>query len=213
MEQGSIYTAIDPQSCRLLKPSEVNPAADVISTAFLDDPLCTFMLPNRKTRLSALKKFFRAYCHVSIQNRRGYGVGMPLKGVAFWMPPNKPDLSINVRSLRLFLPLLFTAYPLGYVRARKILVQTDVLHQKYAPEPHYYLDNIGVLPSERGQGKSSALIRPFLKKADEEKVIAYTDTVTRENVPLYEHFEFQLMEQCGIPGTGLTVWALRRPFQ
>ncbi len=47
--------------------------------------------------------------------------------------------------------------------------------------------------------------------ADAQKTIAYTDTVTRSNVALYEHFGFQSMEESAIPGTGLTVWALRRP--
>ncbi len=48
--------------------------------------------------------------------------------------------------------------------------------------------------------------------ADAQKTIAYTDTVTRSNVALYEHFGFQCVEESAIPGTGLTVWALRRPI-
>ncbi len=40
---------------------------------------------------------------------------------------------------------------------------------------------------------------------------AHTDTVTRSNVALYEHFGFQCVEQSTIVGTGITVWALRRP--
>lgn len=87
------------------------------------------------------------------------------------------------------------------------------MHKKYAHEPHFYLDNIGVLPSARGQGLSSKLIRPFLERADSQKTIAYTDTVTRSNVALYEHFGFQCVEESAVSGTGLTVWALRRPIQ
>jgi GNAT superfamily N-acetyltransferase len=88
-----------------------------------------------------------------------------------------------------------------------------LLHQKYASEPHYYLDNIGVLPAEQGKGYSSRLIRPTLDKADAEKTIVYTDTVTQANVRLYEHFGFQTMQDSPIEGTGITVWALRRPVQ
>ncbi len=90
--------------------------------------------------------------------------------------------------------------------------QTEALHAKYADEPHFYLDNIGVMPSARGKGLSSKLIRPILEMADSQKTIAYTDTVTRSNVALYEHFGFQCVEERAIPGTGLTVWALRRPI-
>jgi GNAT superfamily N-acetyltransferase len=103
-------------------------------------------------------------------------------------------------------------YPIGFFRARRILREIDTLHTKYAPEPHFYLDNLGVLSSARGKGVASRLIRPFLEMADRQNVIAYTDTVTRQNVPLYEHFGFQCVEQSPVSGTGITVFALcRRP--
>jgi hypothetical protein len=34
--------------------------------------------------------------------------------------------------------------------------------------------------------------------ADAQKTIAYTDTVTRSNVALYEHFGFQCVEESAI---------------
>ncbi len=62
----------------------------------------------------------------------------------------------------------------------------------------------------RGQGAASRLIWPFLDKADAESAPAYTDTVTRSNVPLYEHFGFECVEESPVEGTGLTIWALKR---
>lgn len=195
---------------RLLTLADVEQAAHLISQAFVDDPLCTFMLPFRRTRTNTLGKFFRAYGEVSIKNRRGYGAGEPLQGVAYWKFPDQENLSISLKSIGKFIPLLFTFYPIGFYRARAILEQIDNLHKKYAHEPHFYLDNLGVLPSAQGQGMASKLIRPFLALADEQKVIVYTDTVTRSNVGLYEHFGFECVEESAIKGTGITVWALRR---
>jgi GNAT superfamily N-acetyltransferase len=195
---------------KLLTLAEVEQAAQVISQAFVDDPLCTFMLPFKPTRVKTLYKFFRAYGEVNIKNSRGYGSGEPLQGVAYWNFPSQADLSINVKSLALFLPLLFTLYPIGYFRAKKIIQQTDELHKQYASEPHFYLDNLGVLPTARGKGVSSKLIRPVLEMADSQQMIAYTDTVTRSNVALYEHFGFQCVAEARIPGTNVTIWALRR---
>lgn len=169
------------------------------------------MLPFKRTRARTLHTFFRTYGEVNIKNQRGYGVGEPLQGVAYWKFPTQAELSISVKSLSIFLPLLFTFYPIGYFRARAILQQIDALHQKHAGEPHFYLDNIGVLPAARGQRVASRLIRPFLEKADAGRVIVYTDTVTHANVALYEHFGFQCVEESAIAGTGITVWAMRRP--
>ena len=201
---------MDP-SYRLLTLADVDQAARVISQAYVDDPLCSFMLPFRRTRTKTLFKFFRAVGEVSIKSERTYGVGEPLVGVAYWEFPGQDNLSVSLKSLGKFLPLLLTFYPIGYVRAKAIIKQTNFMHAKYAGEPHFYLDNIGVLPSARGQGVASRLIRPFLEMADAQKDIAYTDTVTRSNVSLYEHFGFQCMEESPIACTGITVWALRRP--
>jgi len=198
---------------RLLTLSDVEEAAHVTSHAFVDDPLTSFMLPIKATRIKTLLKFFRVYGEISIKNKRGYGVGEPLQGVAYWKFPDQDSMSISVKSLGKFLPLLFTMYPIGYFRAKAVLNQIEVMHKKYAAEPHFYLDNIGVLASARGKGLSSRLIRPFLKMADSQKVITYTDTVTRSNVPLYEHFGFQCVEESSVAGTGITVYALRRHMQ
>jgi ribosomal protein S18 acetylase RimI-like enzyme len=197
---------------RLLTLSDVEPAAHVLSQAFVEDPLCAFMLPFERTRAKTLHIFFRAYGEVNIKNQRGYGIGEPLKGVAYWKFPSQAEISISVKSLSIFIPLLFTFYPIGYFRARAILKQIDALHQKHADEAHFYLDNIGVIPSAGGKGVSSKLIRPFLEKTDSEKVIVYTDTVTRSNVALYEHFGFRCVEESAIAGTGITVWSMRRPI-
>jgi ribosomal protein S18 acetylase RimI-like enzyme len=196
---------------RLLTLADVEQAAQAIAHSFMDDPLITFMLPFKSTRIKTLLKFFRVYGEINIKANRGYGIGEPLQGVAYWVFPKQEDMSISLKSLGKLLPLLFTMYPIGYFRAWSILKQTDALHKKYADESHFYLDNIGVVASARGKGLSSKLIRPFLEMADQQKVIAYTDTVTRANVPLYEHFGFECVEESPITGTGITVFALRRP--
>ena len=105
------------------------------------------------------------------------------------------------------------AYPIGLVRARPVLSKIDSLHEKHADGPHFYLDNLGVLPAARGKGVASILIRPFLEMADTQRTIVYTDTVTHSNVAFYEHFGFQCVEQSPVSGTGLTVFALRRPVR
>jgi len=198
---------------RLLSLPDVEEAAQVISQAFLDDPLIAFMLPFKATRVRTLLKFFRVYGEINIKAGRGYGVGEPLQGIAYWDFPAQPPMSISVKSLGKFIPLLFTMYPIGYFRARAVLAKTDALHKKYASEPHFYLDNLGVLPSAQGQGYSSKLLRPILALADAQRVVTYTDTVTPANVPFYEHFGFQCLEESPVPGTGITIFALRRPVQ
>jgi hypothetical protein len=204
MEDHSLY--------RKLSMQDIHLAVEVMARAFEEDPWCVFMLPNNKTRLKTLKKFFYLYGELNINNHHGYGVGEPLKAAAFWLPPPETGVSIGIRSLVKFIPLILSPYLPGYYKARRIMKQIGRLHLKYAPEPHYYLDNLGVLPSEWGKGLASQLIRPFLDRAIDEKVAAYTETVTSKNVALYEHFGFKLMEECTIDGTGITICGLLKPI-
>jgi len=194
--------------CRLLTSPDVEPAAEVIAHAFMNDPLCMLLLPNTRTRLNTLRKFFRAYGEIYVRSQCGYGIGEPLHGVAFWLEPGHTNISISLSMLKIFIPVLFTHYPIGYFRARSVIKYTNLLHQKYASGPHYYLDNIGVRPASQGQGYSSGLMLPFLAKAKAQGVPVYTDTVTHSNVPYYEHFGFNCMEECSVAGAGITIWAL-----
>jgi ribosomal protein S18 acetylase RimI-like enzyme len=202
-----------PSNYRQLTLSDLESAAQVLATAFEEDPLVSFILPNQKTRVKTITKFFRAMGRLAIRNGLAFGVSDPLEGVAFWNFPDKPSISASPKDLLTFLPLLFSYYPIGAQKARAVFRQIEANHKKYASEPHFYLDNLGVLASARGKGLSSQLIRPFLNMADEQKVIAYTDTVTKLNVSLYEYFGFECVEESFIESTGLTVYALRRPIQ
>jgi GNAT superfamily N-acetyltransferase len=198
---------------RPLNLADVQPAAHVLSQAFANDPLCSYMLPQVKSRVKTLYKFFLVYGELNIKNNRGYGVGDPLQGVAYWKSSSQENLSISIKSLGRIVPLFLTLYFADYFRGKPVTSQIDALHKKYADQPHYYLDNLGVLPAAQGKGFSSKLMRPILNMADAKKVIAYTDTVTRSNVAIYEHFGFQCVEECTVPNTGVTIWALRRPPQ
>jgi ribosomal protein S18 acetylase RimI-like enzyme len=196
---------------RQLTPADAEPAARVLSQAFMDDPLIELMLPFRRTRFRTMYKYFRPMSAISIPLGKIYGVGEPLQGVACWKSPQQRPMSVSLKNLKDFLPLLFTMYPFGFLRAQKLLDTTEAMHDRYAQEPHYYLENLGVVASARGQGLSSRLIRPILEQADAQKVMTYTDTVNPANVPFYEHFGFECVEQAAFPKFGITVFALRRP--
>lgn len=199
-----------PADYRQLTLPDLEPMAQVLAQSFSDDPLVSFILPNSKTRVKTVAKFFRAMGRLNIRAGSAFGAGDPLEGAAVWSFPNKPEASASPKDLLSFLPVLFSSYIIGARRARPIFHQIEANHKKHAPEPHFYLDNLGVLASARGKGLSSKLIRPFLQMADEQKVITYTDTVTDANVPLYEHFGFECVERNPIEGTGITVFALKR---
>lgn len=198
------------EDCRLLRAEDVEPAARVLAEALMEDPLCVYMLPSARARRRALYVFFHVMVRIQVDNERVFGTGDPLVGVAIWKKPDQGELSVSVRAIGRLLPLLFTRYPLGLARAQGIVGQTEAMHKQHAPGLHYYLDNLGVVPTARGHGAAGRVVRPFLESADRERVLVYTDTVNAANVAFYEYFGFRLAEERIVSGTGITVYGLRR---
>lgn len=199
----------DPNAIRVLTPAELEPAVQVQARAFLTDPLWVYLIPDDRQREKLLAPFFRPVFRYAIRAQQGYGVSNPLEGVAIWSAPEQNSKFFGLATFRLF----FTPLLLPVLRAIPVVSRFDRMQKIYAPEPHFYLNTISVLPQAQGKGLASKLIRPFLKQADERQVGTYTETMTPSNVPLYEHFGFRCMERDDIPNTSLSIWALYRPPQ
>lgn len=202
---------LDVGAMRQLSTADVEQAAEVLGRAFYRDPLWLYLLPDDTQRAVAVRQSFRSFAPWFIRKQQAYGVGAPLEGIAVWGRPNQTSAGvaalINVHLLTLLAsPLIFR-----FRRVIPIFAQFDIMQRHYAPEPHYYLSTIGVIPEAQGKGLASLLIKPFLAQADAQEVSTYTETMTPSNVPLYEHYGFRCMEQFRVPATDLCIWSLYRP--
>ena len=86
----------------------------------------------------------------------------------------------------------------------------DAVHSRLATFKHWYLQAIGVDPMFQGRGYASKLLRSMLSRIDEEGLPCYLETLDEQNVSLYEHFGFKVIEESNIPETTLTNWAMLR---
>jgi ribosomal protein S18 acetylase RimI-like enzyme len=194
---------------RLLAPAECPDAAETLARAFQRDPLWQLVYSNERQRQQALAVFFRAVVNLAIRQQRAYGLGSPLAGVAVWeIPGHTPALS--PLDFAPFLRLAFSPFILAGWRVRGVFTRFEQMRKTYAPGPHLYLQTIGIRPEAQGQGWASRLIRPFLAEAVGRGLPCYTETVTPENVTLYQHYGFQVAEQCHLPDLRLTLWGFYR---
>ena len=84
------------------------------------------------------------------------------------------------------------------------------LHQKYAPFPHWYLYEIGVAPTHRGEHVATKLLTPFLKYFDSHELACYLETHNEKNVGLYQHYGFDVAGVGQLPGTDKPQWCMLR---
>jgi len=87
---------------------------------------------------------------------------------------------------------------------------TDLMRQRHTPFRHWFLQTIGVDPVFQGKGYASALLKAMLVRMDEEHLPCYLDTQNGDNVPIYQHYGFKVIEQVVIPGTEISHWAMLR---
>ncbi|NTU62066.1 MAG: GNAT family N-acetyltransferase [Chloroflexi bacterium] len=200
-------------SLRLLTLADLDRATLVISQAFRDDPLWCYLFPDRQRRVTALPRFFGAFVNLGIRSQQAYRAGDPLEGVAIWSAPQKAEAKFADYLNAGFPRLIFSPLFFSFFKAQSIFTRFEQMQKRYAPEPHYYLNTIGVLPEAQGKGLASQLIKPFLTQADAQGVSVYTETMTPSNVTLYEHYGFKVVERYNVPNTELSQWAFYRPVQ
>jgi ribosomal protein S18 acetylase RimI-like enzyme len=95
-----------------------------------------------------------------------YTTGDKVEGNAIWLKPGETKVSLGkmARTGMLMAPFALGISP--FMRFMKIMNTFEHLHDRDAPEPHWYLMVLGVDPSRQGQGIGSALMQPILTRAD-----------------------------------------------
>jgi ribosomal protein S18 acetylase RimI-like enzyme len=195
---------------RLLSTSDLDGAVCVQSRAFQNDPLWQYLIPNPAKRAVMLPKFFRVFLKASIHCSQAYGVSNPVEGVATWCSPRQRRFEFSGFFLVGLPRLVFGGFFVPFLRALKVLSQTERLQRRIASDSHYYLNTLAVSPESQGRGLASKLVKPFLEKAAEEAVAVYVETMAFRNVGLYEHLGFQLVGYCRM-SAGLSIYAFYLP--
>ena len=78
------------------------------------------------------------------------------------------------------------------------------------PEPHWYLDMVGVDPARQEAGVGGTLLRAIHERADSDGWPTALFTVRPRNVPFYERHGYELVAAGTEPIAGLSYWCFRR---
>ena len=78
--------------------------------------------------------------------------------------------------------------------ASRIQAYNKIVSDHLPQEPHYYLEDIGVLPAYRGMGFASILLHQVHKLSADDPISTGIGLDTHEfsNVSLYRHFGYQV---------------------
>ena len=192
-----------------LESAQFDRARATLGRAFCDYNLMVYARPNDRRRGPAVATLYGAILWDCLCRGQAY-VTPDFTGVAAWLGPGTPipDFWQQVRSGMLRLPWSF-----GLRGFSRLLAYDKVarrLHHLYAPEPHWYLAEIGVDVGHQGQGIGSALMRPMLARADSEGLSCWLDTHKEQNVRLYERHGFEIAKRADVPRHPIPVYGMLR---
>jgi ribosomal protein S18 acetylase RimI-like enzyme len=194
----------------LLNRSQSKRAVGLLVSAFWNHPPLQDYFPDEAEREKIAPYFFSWTAFYGIRYGEVHVTSPDFEGIAVWLPSDNYPVT-QWKLLRSVPPseiLGFGRY--GGSRIRDLGKYIDEVHSRLAPFKHWFLQAIGVAPQFQGRGYSGKLLRPMLSKIDEEGLPCYLETLEEQNVQLYEHFGFGVIEESAIPETNLTNWAMLR---
>ncbi len=178
----------------------------MLGEAFHDDPLWRWIAPDPHRRQRNVGRLFSQVIRSRVDAGWATVTG-DRSGAAVWAAPGRWK-SGSLDQLRMGLPFVRST---GLRRARicgEALAKLEAIHPT---EVHWYLEVVGVDPSQRGRGIGTTVIAPMLERCDAEGLPAYLESSNEANLPLYARFGFEVVDEVH-PGHGCPpVWPMWRP--
>ena len=196
-----------------LNMSNAKPAVKVLVRAFQNYPLLQYYFPNEIEREKISSYFLSFAVYTGISYGEVYAPSPNLEGIAVWMPSTNYPVTFwrQLRSVPLSVIIGFGRH--GGSKMRHIGEYMDTVHKRLTPFKHWFLQTIGIAPPFQGKGYASKLLKPMLSRINEEGLPCYLETVDEQNVSLYEHFGFKIVDKSNVPETTLISWAMLREAQ
>jgi len=199
-------TVEDPQTLsgglRLATAADVERLRTVLADAFYEDPMLSWLMPNDRTRRAQLRRYFGIELrHYTLARGRVWTTD-DLAGTALTLPPRAWRAPTRVTLLE------GSAFLTHLVRATRVGAAMELRHLRGA---HYYVRDVGVLPSRQGQGLGSALLRPTLERCDREGLPAYLEASSERSAALYERLGFEIKRELRVSSSPPLWLMLRAP--
>ena len=185
-------------------------ASAMLTWAFFEDPKLAYIIRDPSARREKGRYLLEFELRYGMNYGEVYATSPELEGVAVWLPSKYANIT-TWRAIRSGALRLRKAIGGDLMeRLMKFSEFLDISHARQAPYPHSYLFFIGVSPAHQSKGFATKLIRPVLDELDMTATPCYLATQNPENIGLYEHYGFSVVERTTIPGSDVMHAAMIR---
>ena len=193
-----------------LSKADIKPTSQMLARAFYDNPLNLYAYPDiteKDARLPYAYEFVMCY---GLRYGQVHVTSQQLEGVAVRLPSDK----FTMPFWRLLLSgAIWPALKIGKEagqRMQHFSKYIEAKHKDLAPFNHWYLMLLGVDPKFQGRGFAGRLLRGMLSNIYEEDLSCYLETHNEQNVSMYQHFGFKVIDEFTVPEANMKLWAMLR---
>jgi ribosomal protein S18 acetylase RimI-like enzyme len=182
---------------------DVSTVGRILTSAFFDDPVFGWCLPETPRRADALPSFFELVAEALLAHDEIH-IDATGRGAALWVPPGAPTIPPDASAA-------FEEQLVGILGAdgERTFQIVELLESNHPSEPHHYLWFVGVESGAQGSGIGSALLASMLERCDRLGSAAYLEATSEHNRRLYERHGFEVTRELSVPGSP-PLWAMWR---
>jgi ribosomal protein S18 acetylase RimI-like enzyme len=197
-----------------LRRGNVARASEVLADAFQHDPLWNKIYERESHLEKRLRVAFGASVRYCLKYGEVYAPSEDLEGVMGFVPGEYADMSVW---RMLCSGSISSVMRMGLNTTKKMapifkLVSEDRC-KHMAGHSYLHLSVVGVDTALQGMGFGRKLIGAAIDKSQREDLQLYLETETEENMKMYEHFGFRLLNKITLPIVDLPMWEMVRDPQ
>lgn len=193
--------------CRVATSDDLDVVADVLASAFADDPLMAWMFTDPAKAAIHRHQFFEIGARSGIAGGHVHLLvdGDEVVAAAVWSAPGRQLFGGPFGEQVGVLVLAAEGE-----RAGEVGEGLAPMRELRPEEPHFYLGLLGVTAERRGGGLGGRLLAASLEVVDRFGAIAHLESSNARNVSLYERAGFEVVVELEMPG-GPIVRPMTRP--
>ena len=190
---------------------DIIPASKVLADAFRYDPLWNKVYEGEPYTGKRFRAFFEVPVRYCMKYGEVYAPSEDLEGVMGLVPGKYADMDMwhiilcgaIGATMRMGLNAAKKMGPIG-----KTLIKDR--HENMASCDYLYLQVLGVDTELQGRGFGRILLDAVIEKSERAELQIYLETETEENMKMYEHFGFMLLNKITLPIVDVPMWEMVR---
>jgi len=208
-----VNTVQEAPVIRSIEQADVQPAGEVLASAFRGYPFFEYCLGDADNYERAAPRMFASFVRWTMLHGKAWATS-DLTAVALRRPPGTRSIGFW-NALRSGLVLTFLRMDIAtrrrFGRATPIVEET---HKSImGDQPHWHCWMMGVLPTRQGTGIGRQLMRYTFEQSDRARLPCYLETFSENSVHVHESQGYSTRKAIEIPETPLTLYAMVRPPQ